>query len=417
MKKLKLMDPTADSVPELCADLIQEILLKLPIKRLIRFKLVSKTWQNIITSHYFTSKHYNYSLGQSSGSNNYSDFFILQNPDSLISSISVRRDLLECIIHHGNIRLPYLERKREEPPTHEFSISMMFSAGLGLYCVFDSRSQRAALWNPATSEIKVLPSLPLYDIEDHIDAGFVYIFGHAEIKDGILSYKLGLLTAMYDTIKKLAYYSLDLYDSNSNSWKVLTWGRHNTTIRYPHNWEDYGVNLNGVFHHRSTDSKRLPYIMTFDYNSEVFSRLEVPDDLHQITGQYFWNRSHLTLYDDKFLCLVICRKKEFLDPILDALIGSGVSFDVWVMREYGIKESWSREYTTTGNVVNNMNIVNYSKRIGGIFLQNDKGALYLCDCPSPALRLRNICPGFGKWKEMRVLERTESLVSINEGSG
>uniref|UniRef100_A0A7N0SZP0 F-box domain-containing protein n=1 Tax=Kalanchoe fedtschenkoi TaxID=63787 RepID=A0A7N0SZP0_KALFE len=44
--------------PELCGDLIREILLKLPVKSLLRFKQVSKTWLHMITSNSFISGHY-----------------------------------------------------------------------------------------------------------------------------------------------------------------------------------------------------------------------------------------------------------------------------------------------------------------------------------------------------------------------
>uniref|UniRef100_A0A7N0VJT9 F-box domain-containing protein n=1 Tax=Kalanchoe fedtschenkoi TaxID=63787 RepID=A0A7N0VJT9_KALFE len=43
--------------PELCGDLIREILIKLPVKSLLRFKQVSKTWLRMITSNSFIYSH------------------------------------------------------------------------------------------------------------------------------------------------------------------------------------------------------------------------------------------------------------------------------------------------------------------------------------------------------------------------
>ncbi|KAL9664526.1 hypothetical protein QQ045_019930 [Rhodiola kirilowii] len=333
---------------QLCEDLIREILIKLHVETLINFKQVSKTWMYIISSHHFAKTHYYYHSVAKSQSPGY------------------------CSL------LP--------PP--------LFSIGLGLYCVHKSFTPKVALWNPGTREIKVLPPTPLCHSQKDYD---YIVFGHAEYKDDMLFYKVGVLS-----YKRLSFKleTLELYDSSSNSWKVLAC---DDILYYRMSLHD-GINLNGTLHLLSRPDSKHIHIITFDYSSEVFGRMEVPYP-PQITGRYVLHKLFLSLYDDKFLCLAALWKVQ------DA-INYHEFIDVWVMREYGVKESWSKEYTT-GPLRHT--VLNYGKSIGGIFLKGfDKGTgIGLYNCASSAVTSLPVISDYWVFFNTYVFEHMESLVSIN----
>ncbi|CAM8947157.1 unnamed protein product [Rhodiola kirilowii] len=397
-----------------CEDLVREILLNLPVKTLIRFKQVSRTWLYIITSHDFAKRHYYRSVANSqspAGSKNPKSFFLVrfvECPDRrFITSLSLTNDLQECTIHE-NIFSPYLENMCNccycfSPP--------LASVGLGLYIVKFRCISAIALWNPATREIKVLPPSPFYEFGKHFGC---FSFGQAEIKDNTntFSYKVGFI------IYKPAdwpYFKLVLYDSSNNSWKALS-----CDLGYYRGCYADGINLKRKVHLLSvTEKLDAAYIITFDYNSEVIGRMEVPA-IPQISGRYYkFQDSFLTLYDDRFLCLVVFWKSvedqpyRFLVPGQERL--ETTFFDVWVMREYGVTESWIKE-RTIGPVRDNLIIQNYGKSTGGVvfFEMHDKGnRIYLSSCASSSAITNNLLVKSDRQEFMFVLERMESLVSIN----
>ncbi|KAL9691604.1 hypothetical protein QQ045_012029 [Rhodiola kirilowii] len=389
---------------QFCEDLIREILVKLPVKTLMRFKQVSKTWHYIITSHQFAKRHYYHSVAesQSPGNKNPKSFFLLRfaldssKRDIFITSIRLTdHDPLKCTVREENIYVPYIEMidryHHANPP--------LFSVGFGLFCIFKFCifkfwTPTVALWNPWTREVRVLPLSPFYDIKKN----YRYIgVGHAEYEGDVFSYKVGLI---HESAWDWRYFTLELYNSSTNSWKLLI-----CDIEYKRNLHQNGVNFKGTLHLLSVPGGLSPYIITFDYNTEVFGRMEVPAALPQITGQYDFLKSFLTLYDDRFLCLVIFWTNE-------RAVDDNVFFDVWVMRDYGVKESWSKE-STKGPIKDEMIMLNYWKSIGGLFLMNsnDGAKLCLCNCASPGVT--NLPVISNAFEYMYFFEHMESLVSIN----
>uniref|UniRef100_A0A7N0RF30 F-box domain-containing protein n=1 Tax=Kalanchoe fedtschenkoi TaxID=63787 RepID=A0A7N0RF30_KALFE len=301
--------------PELCGDLIREILIKLPVKSLLRFKQVSKTWLHMITSNDFIYSHYSVAQNRQSGPS----FFVVRHAV-------------------GSSRISSLIRT----------------------CIF---------------------------------------FGHVEYKDDDFSYKVGIFSARRQ--KSVGVHRLHLYSSSSNSWKVILTPQE-SVVRC---WMGDGVNLNGKYHILWMEKKEEDYhIMTFDYSIEVFGRIEVPDLPQTNRRRNLMYKSFLTLDDDTLLRLVITWKNEEVDH--------EEFLDLWTMRKYGAKESWSKDYTV-GPISHNMRVVGYLKSAGGFLLKDFHNELYLYNCVSFAVERIPLHVAFDYGINLRLYERTtESLVPI-----
>ncbi|CAI9762238.1 unnamed protein product [Fraxinus pennsylvanica] len=131
-----------DNFGDIPEDVIINIYLRLPVKSLLRFKCVCKSWCSIITSSRFIYEHLDMALADNRKSrllimhhaSDTSDFFLFTN-DQLTTptplTIPKKDPCYFTIIGHCH----------------------------GLLCLFDGNSE-LCLWNPATREIKYIPSSP-----------------------------------------------------------------------------------------------------------------------------------------------------------------------------------------------------------------------------------------------------------------
>uniref|UniRef100_A0A7N1A0K4 F-box domain-containing protein n=1 Tax=Kalanchoe fedtschenkoi TaxID=63787 RepID=A0A7N1A0K4_KALFE len=401
------------SQPELHEDLIREVLLKLPVKSLLRFKQVSKTWLQMVTSKAFISDHYSVARNRQSDPS----FFVIRNPIynkyravNVITQISMEASGIRT---DKNIPLRFIGRCGER-----YTFPVFFPMGFGLYCIFEFLSQTIVLWNFGTRKFEVLPLSPYRDrANPELDPSFC--FAHV---DDEFSYKVGLLSVRRYSKNKnsVLVQRLQLYSSSSGSWKVILIPEGSVVRYYMAN----GVNLNGKYHILSTDSKNQEHdynhggfeeqndnsyiydyhIMSFDYASEVFGRIEVPDP-PQITGRYnLMDKLFLISNDGILLCLVI--------PWVNEDVNNEKFLDVWVMHDYGAKESWSKEHTV-GPISNNMHGLGYSKSVKGFFFQDCDSQLYLFKCASSAAERIILHHLDFEMTNVQVIEHTaESLISI-----
>uniref|UniRef100_A0A7N0ZZ67 F-box domain-containing protein n=1 Tax=Kalanchoe fedtschenkoi TaxID=63787 RepID=A0A7N0ZZ67_KALFE len=294
----------------LCGDLIREILLKLPIKTLLRFKQVSKTWLRMITGSSFISDHYSVAKSRQSGPS----FFIVRIPINICDRDRVVSVITQISMEASKIRIdkniPLRSRSQSQScRVNGYPYPVMFTAGFGLYCAFESLSQRVALLNPGTRNSELLPPSPFCD---RIHSDNLFCFGHVDYtEDGGFSYKVGLLSQhQVENSDSVLVHRLQLYSSSTDSWKLILTPEGSCC-----SWMANGVNLNGKYHilsygYESSDDDEDDYayyeydchIMTFDYSSETFGRIELPDVMGKAAGRSnLMINSFLTLDDDKLL--------------------------------------------------------------------------------------------------------------------
>ncbi|XP_073128434.1 F-box/kelch-repeat protein At3g06240-like [Henckelia pumila] len=268
--------------PWLPMDVFIEILIFLPVKSILKFKCVSKTWRDLISSPLFMNRH------------------------------------LKC---HRKHRVMLVKGDPSDTQIH--------GPCNGLVCIALGKS--IFLCNPALREFKQLPPLNFPAGKrgeplgfgfgfDQIGGGykFIQIWGH-EVPDILdLWYGLGE--------NGINENQVDLYDSASDSWK-----RIDAKVPYVSNEPSVGVYTNGAIHwYTFSVTGNYPCILCFDTTSEAFRELHVHGNfppayekrligLDGSLAMVLWNSSMQELNSNSYI-------------------------ETWVMKEYGVKESWTKRF-------------------------------------------------------------------------
>uniref|UniRef100_A0A7N0TK80 F-box domain-containing protein n=1 Tax=Kalanchoe fedtschenkoi TaxID=63787 RepID=A0A7N0TK80_KALFE len=352
-------------------DMLIPILLKLPAKSLVKFKSVSKSWEEIISSSAFIYHHYK--TFSDAAADGHTSFLVIH--DTFVPRLDYYFTRLSVSFADGQLisktdetfHLPFMKTDLEAPPV---DTPLIYAAGFGIYCIFIFHARTVALWNPATRESKLLPLSPFHSPSKRDT--YVYGFAHVEYDDGgFFSYKVGLLRVRF---LNLAYrVSIELYSSRENSWKffkkcfcLIRIGNQATGK----NWVYSGTNLNGKFHLFTWVNIKDPHIVTFDMSKEEVGRLEIPAFIRH-DSSYDLTSSLLTKFDEKFLCLLIYRKNN----------ENVIYLDVWIMLQYGVTESWTK-ISTAGpiSIPEYVDVLGISKSVGGLVIHGlDHGdGLFFC---------------------------------------
>ncbi|XP_021742927.1 F-box/kelch-repeat protein At3g23880-like [Chenopodium quinoa] len=184
----KLKSQTLTSLPD---DIIfQQILSRLPVKPLIRFKSVSKSWLSSISTPQFAKSHQNFHTSQSS-----SPQFLLfsGNPDSHPLFSSVTFDQHGSVEETLNFNCPYNGGDK--------AINVMGCCN-GLVC-FHDQNYNFYICNPATQQCRYINVVdyPFNSTDNVISAGFGYV-------SSIDDYKIVCLTKKSNGICLLRFNDL-----------------------------------------------------------------------------------------------------------------------------------------------------------------------------------------------------------------
>ncbi|KAK9121329.1 hypothetical protein Syun_018946 [Stephania yunnanensis] len=342
-------------------EIIECILSRLPVKSLLRFRCVSKSWLELISDPDFIKSH----LKQSNLSN---DVKIILKSDSIIYSL----DLVD-----GNL---VVDPHRPYEPSFWDDDDLILDSCDGLLYMFSLNYYFKSVWNPSTRERTVLPdcpSRPSGDIIDYMEAS--YGFFYDPITD---DYKV-VEIHYYDSEDEDTLSEVRVYSFASNSWKVITeflYACISTT----------GVLTNGALHwvaHRCDTSEQSRLMISFDIGSEEFQEVPLPE---------FKN-------GNVYLSVAV------LAGSLCILRHGTLSLEAWVMKNYGVRETWTM-FFSIGEPVYNLH--SFCKPLcilkNGEVLLTMKGEQLILYDPKDG-RVRNIrVRGLSKWDEMKIY--VESLL-------
>ncbi|XWS39100.1 hypothetical protein CRYUN_Cryun18bG0021200 [Craigia yunnanensis] len=281
--------PNSD-VPQ---DITDQILPCLPVKSLMRFKCVCKSWSSLITSPPFARNHFKRAS--------------LQNPKTIDLKLLI---LLPCGFKYLDLAKSFDEgaaliRFRFWPNGYK----LILGSCNGLVCLgLENIARCLLLWNPSTGESKVLPNCNLLQDKRHLHFHY-YGFGY-DSSSG--DYKLLL---MID--RKIVIFSV-----MENSWKIMH------KARWP--WHGYscytkGVYSNGALHWQDHHGD----IYAFDLKIERFRLGPSPD------ASMLGRRQKL------------CGAGETLYSIKE--VKNSMDVEYWLLEKYWFHRSWTKVHNFPGS--------------------------------------------------------------------
>ncbi|KAK3018504.1 hypothetical protein RJ639_003589 [Escallonia herrerae] len=361
-------------------ELITDILSRLPVKSLLRFRRVSKPWRSQIDSPGFVKLHLYRSI--QSGSNLCLAVGDLLKTGRLLHSVSLHS--LDAL--HIPIELKILNNAK---------VTVLGSCD-GL-CLLQGgpNDDDAVLFNPSTRKYRCLPATPIEYPKKCANYFLSFGFGYDLVND---DYKVLKTTEFRNKRDGWISTGAKVFSLKSNSWKTVQNFGGGCHPPYP-NRQVWGVHVKGFLHSvmkLSTKPHGSPIaVLGFDLCDEKCSFVALPD--FASTEKNLFERNVVEFGG----CLCV------LDVYGD------FRTDVWVMKDYGVRESWSKVASVAPPAVEPYACVTplvYSKCGREIMLNYDDKKLIWYDLERKTVRdapvrgLHHLCPG-----EVYV----ESLVSLD----
>lgn len=302
----------SDYIPQ---ELLHEILIKLPVESLVRFTIVCKSWYSIITDPQFVNLQCNYAN-------------LNENKKPLLVRFYDR------VVKEEN----YTIRCDDETFSEEFTrVEFPFKSPLGyfrivgicngLVCLSDDLfgdTERVILWNPAVRksvdiEMPVRPKYP------HM---FVLGFGNCPVTN---DHKVVRVVYLKDSSLNFTVPpEVQVYSLSTGSWRDVNAGAP-LSYMVEYTWSQVFVSgcVHWLAYRKQGESGSRNLLVSFHMGDEVFGEVMLPDSL-----------ANDIVYD---MSVSICR-----DSLAALKYNKEIGQEscvVWVMREYGVSESWTKLYT------------------------------------------------------------------------
>ncbi|KAM7511341.1 hypothetical protein LguiB_010216 [Lonicera macranthoides] len=300
---------TKSNIPE---DLVIEILKRLPVRSLMRLRCVCKTWCALTNNPDFVNLHLQFNHTHVSdnrlvvkhwdeaANTNIFSLFPRELEDGL--PLTLNLDLQSKGIIEKSIKIAYCD---------------------GIFCIYDRSSRLISLWNPAIREFKTLPFLSYLSANEDTYRHLSQLgFGFDCRKTN--GYRvIVLISSLYPEGQDFC--PAHVYSQRTNSWRVVDC--FVPFIRGPAG--DTSICTNGFLHWPNMAC--YPSVLSFDLGEESFQEtpiLGLPEkanyriDLASIDGSVAVIQSWIGKHSER-----------------------GSFCDVWVMKELGVKESWTHKYS------------------------------------------------------------------------
>ncbi|MBA0795260.1 hypothetical protein Gohar_006149 [Gossypium harknessii] len=280
-------------------DMTLDILRCLSVNDLLRFKCVSKFWCSWIEDPYFIKLHLSYSLKTNTN-----------------RSLIVRYCKYQFL--SVNYDSPKTTRSLKQPLSEQKKYIQILGSCNGLLAVEDDDG-RILLWNPSTRKYQVLPSTEIEFPSPPIrcSPSTYYGFGYDPISD---DYKLIRMVQSHGNNDEYFHSEAKVYSLRSNCWR-----RIKDVCFYLKFSREFGFLANNALHWMvfKTPQSRNKELVGFDLGSEEFRFLELPECR---LDKLLWFHINAVGGD-------ICLTSTYRET-------DNVVVDVWIMKEYGVKQSW-----------------------------------------------------------------------------
>ncbi|XP_057430105.1 F-box/kelch-repeat protein At3g06240-like [Lotus japonicus] len=298
-------------------DLITEILLRSPVKSLVRFKAVCKFWRFLISDPHFAILHFELATPKPMFTNFHESIFTMDLDAPLDSDPLSEK-----------IKIDFL------PPIYYCTEFLGSCRGFILFECYhrcDNPDRPLYLWNPATRVHKTIPPSPLYGPPSPIYYDFyprryseysrfyhVFGFGYDSSKDDYLVVKLSIRPLFPNRDFALVQF----FSLRANMWENIEFTDSPcldlSKERRP------GLLFNGILHWLVYDKdKSMNVIIAFDLMEKTLFEIPPPDNIAlDHSSCNLWGHS-------SFLSL--------------SLVGSD-TIDIFVMKEYKLQSSWTKTH-------------------------------------------------------------------------
>ncbi|PIN16736.1 hypothetical protein CDL12_10611 [Handroanthus impetiginosus] len=236
-------------IPYLPQEIITDILLRLPVKSLLRFKFTSKLWRSLISSKHFVKIHLENST---------------KNPTFACHRIiSVTKEGNKYDIQHCSLHPLFPERVTyasygDFPVDESVDSLRLLGSCNGLVCISINET-KYFLWNPSTRESKKLPDFDLKILSHShiIEDGFGFEESSGDYK---------VYAASYDQLQDIA----KIYSLKQNSWTRINYNKKDNILS-PRTGKFVSGNLHWI---RVIEDEW--YISSLDLKNGVYGIVERP---------------------------------------------------------------------------------------------------------------------------------------------
>ncbi|XP_042514023.1 F-box protein CPR1-like [Macadamia integrifolia] len=340
----KIREEEAMAIKNLPEVLIVDILSRLPVKSLLRFSCVCKSWCALIVKDpVFIKLHLSRSLASNS---NLSLIFSGSHLSSVEFDVCEQQEVDQVELDHP-LKSP------------RYRIEVLGSCN-GLLCISRSYVGNVILWNPSTRRHQKLPIIPGENrMQSCTPRELAYGFGYNTTTEDYKVVRIRQWDFRKDDLSDNYWYSeVNVYELSTNSWRSIG---NMPLQRFQHR---FGFLVNSAIHWLA-ESETIAdtvssTVISFDFKDEEFREVPLPD----FVEDNFDMRIGVLGGE---LC-VIC---NFV----------GVHVELWVMKHYGAKESWVKQFSIEQSVIGSFDYIRpicYSK-IGEVLFEKDSKELVLYD--------------------------------------
>ncbi|KAK3031313.1 hypothetical protein RJ639_035219 [Escallonia herrerae] len=311
-------------VLELPIQLQYDILSRLPLKAIFSCRCVCRGFLNLLTDTYFAEVHLakapattaSLIVQESCGPS----MHMLEFEENLSTSAS-SMEYRPC--HHNGAQTPH------SPPTKSHVLLSSLIRGEmtligscnGFLCLYRT-SQKPVYYicNPILNEYTVLPHLtPSTSEYTYLNySGFGFCLKMKQYKVIRFMCVTSLDPIVDSTMRTVA----EIHTLGTKSWRSIG------DAPCPRGWGPLDPFLNGALHWITRSDSPFDLLCSFDLETEQFQPLPPPT---QFDADYMKKISWIAI-GSRGGCLCIC------------CVFEDVEFMVWVMKDYGLKESWIKEF-------------------------------------------------------------------------
>ncbi|XP_030962355.1 F-box/kelch-repeat protein At3g23880-like isoform X2 [Quercus lobata] len=302
-------------------EVLLEILHRLPVKSLIQFRCVSKSYNSLITSPAFIKSSYTRSPSDSN--------------KLIVRYLDVKSHVERYkLIHEDNDNND--SSSSEQIPDLEFPLRssswdyfQLVGSANGLFCLHEGK--HFILWNPCIRKFITLPNPSFIDLfPRYLAVGF-------DLRTD--DYKVARIAGniRYEGAKP-PLVLVEVYSVSEGSWRVTNGGDSYPPRITISNWHPQAAYLNGAVYFAANDwgDAQSSIVLSFDLGDEVFRLISLPN------GKFGLDADIGTSVFNGLLSL-ICYGNQHLSIVK--------SCSVWVMKEDGVVDSWTKQFTIELNML------------------------------------------------------------------